>query len=100
MPLGIALLLLSTLCLSKFLLKAKELEMILGTSPTVSDNISSIRHNLCLDGRREMGVHWVLSLMCAPFATSEIIMWASLIPSTAFTSELHTRFEVSKAQRD
>ena len=47
-----------------------------------------------------MGVHWRLSLMCAPFATSEIIMWASLIPSTAFASELRMHFEVSKAPRD
>ena len=60
-------------------------------------NISTI----CVwDGRREMGVHWRLSLMCAPFATSEIIMWASLIPSTAFASELRMHFEVSKAPRD
>lgn len=98
MPLGIVLLLLITLCLSKFLLKAKELEMILGTSPTVSDLISP----QFVSGMAEK--KWVSTGVfpkrCAPFATSEIITWASLIPSTAFASELRMHFEVSKAPRD
>lgn len=55
--------------------------MFLGANPAASVLIFPALFVVYVcNERRKMGAHWILSLMCVPFAMSELITWASPTP--------------------